>query len=43
LKEVVLHFMRTGERSNIVTWRDLREDAERPRRRERARRTKPRR
>lgn len=35
LKEVVLHFMRTGERSNAVSWRevhpgDVREDAERP-------------
>jgi hypothetical protein len=35
LKEVVLHFMRTGERSNTVSWRevrpgDVKEDAERP-------------
>ena len=30
LKEVVLHFMRTGERSNTVSWRDLKEDAGRP-------------
>jgi hypothetical protein len=35
LKEVVIHFMRTGDRSNKVTWRpvrpgDTKEDAERP-------------
>ena len=30
VNEVVLHFMRTGERSNMVSWRDLREDAKRP-------------
>lgn len=35
LREIVLHFMRTGERSNTVSWRevqpgDVKEDAERP-------------
>lgn len=35
LKEVLIHFMRTGERSSAVTWRPVRpsetkEDAERP-------------
>jgi immunity protein Imm1 of predicted polymorphic toxin system len=30
LKEIAIHFLQTGEQSDIVSWRDLKRDAKRP-------------